>query len=278
MADLSSFAGDDSRGKSHPIAADMPSNDELTRRFLASYPSQVPASFAISQLPDEIPSWTTQVLQVAESYLTADKRAAMSHSTKAGKGGSGTVATSATALTPPHSVIRRGAGPLPQGLPQFLPKLRMGCRGQTYGRSLRTSGREYSAQNRKQPGCGVLGPYRGQPPAPQRISKHAPVCQSMAQGVRQCRPPEAKTKGRDTSAPASNVRAIGSGNEVRKRHHGRSHLRGSDRGLLLHDDDSFFDATDSRRASQSNPRTRTKAGTLLANGGRKTANRMYIHH
>ena len=110
MADLSSFAGDDSRGKSHPIAADMPSNDELTRRFLASYPSQVPASFAISQLPDEIPSWSTQVLQVAESYLTADKRAAMSHSTEPGKGGSGTVATSATALTPSSLCYQMGSG------------------------------------------------------------------------------------------------------------------------------------------------------------------------
>ncbi len=50
MADLLSFAGDDSRGKGHPIAADMPANDELTRRFLALYPSQVPKNFAISQL------------------------------------------------------------------------------------------------------------------------------------------------------------------------------------------------------------------------------------
>jgi hypothetical protein len=110
VADLLSFAGDDSRVKSRPIAADMPANDELTRRFLASYPSQVPASFAISQLPDEIPSWSTQVLQVAESYLTADKRAAMSHSTEPGKGGSGTVATSATALTPSSLCYQMGSG------------------------------------------------------------------------------------------------------------------------------------------------------------------------
>ena len=82
MADLLSFAEDDSRGKSHPIAADMPANDELTRRFLTSYPSQVPANFAISQLPGEILSWVTQVPQVAESFLTDGKRAATSPTSK----------------------------------------------------------------------------------------------------------------------------------------------------------------------------------------------------
>ena len=100
VADLLSFAGDGSRGKDHPIAADMPANDELTRRFLVHYPSQVPASFAISQLPDEILSWTTQVLRVAESYLTEDKRAATSRTTEPGGDGSVTVCTSGTVLTP----------------------------------------------------------------------------------------------------------------------------------------------------------------------------------
>lgn len=100
VADLLSFAGDDSRGKSHPIAADMPANDELTCRFLSSFPSQVPANFAISQLPDEILSWTTQVLRAAESYLTDDKKAAMSRTTEHGAGGMDTALTSGTVLTP----------------------------------------------------------------------------------------------------------------------------------------------------------------------------------
>jgi hypothetical protein len=100
VADLLSFAGDDARGKSHPIAADMPANDELTRRFLVSYPSQVPANFAISQLPDEMLSWATQVLRVAESSLTADRKAATNLTTGPGVGGVGIAITSDMALTP----------------------------------------------------------------------------------------------------------------------------------------------------------------------------------
>ena len=42
--------------------------------------------------------------------------------------------------------------------------------------------------------------------------------------------------------------------------------------------DSFFDAADSRRAESSDPGTRTKARTLLANGSRKAPNRMHLHH
>ena len=42
--------------------------------------------------------------------------------------------------------------------------------------------------------------------------------------------------------------------------------------------DSFFDATDSRKASSSDPRTRAKTGTLLADGSRKATNRMHLHH
>jgi hypothetical protein len=42
--------------------------------------------------------------------------------------------------------------------------------------------------------------------------------------------------------------------------------------------DSFFDAADSRKAGSSDPRTRMKAGTLLANGSRKAACRMHLHH
>ena len=116
VADLLSLAGDDSRGKSHPIAADMPANDKLTCRFLASYPSQVPEDFVISQLPEEILSWTTQVLQVAESYLTADKRAATSRTIEPGADGAGTATTSGTELTPtslcyPTTSVTSSSGP-----------------------------------------------------------------------------------------------------------------------------------------------------------------------
>jgi hypothetical protein len=99
VADLLSFEGSD-RGKDHPIAFDKPANDNLTSRFLTHYPSQVPANFVISQLPNEILSWSTQVLQIAESYLTADKRAATKPTTEPGGGGKGTVNTWVTQLTP----------------------------------------------------------------------------------------------------------------------------------------------------------------------------------
>jgi hypothetical protein len=42
--------------------------------------------------------------------------------------------------------------------------------------------------------------------------------------------------------------------------------------------DTFFDATDSRRVSPSDPRTREKAKTILANGARIAAGRMHLHH
>ena len=48
-------------------------------------------------------------------------------------------------------------------------------------------------------------------------------------------------------------------------------------GDMIHND-SFFDAADSRKANPTDPRTRTKAGTPLANGSRKVANRMHLHH
>ena len=98
VADLLSFEGSD-RGKFHPIAFDKPANDELTSRFLIHYPSQVPENFAISQLPTEISSWSMQVLQVAESSLMADKRAAMRPTTEPGGGGKGIVGTWVTQLT-----------------------------------------------------------------------------------------------------------------------------------------------------------------------------------
>ena len=75
VADLLSFAGE-GRGERHPLAFNDPADDELTERFLTALPSQVPENFVISQLPEEILCWTTQVLRVAESSLTADRKEA----------------------------------------------------------------------------------------------------------------------------------------------------------------------------------------------------------
>lgn len=99
VADLLSFSGE-GRGKRHPLAFDDPPNDELTARFLSTLPSQVPASFVISQLPDEILSWTVQVLLVAELSLTEGRRAATKYLTEPGGGGPAIAGTLATTVTP----------------------------------------------------------------------------------------------------------------------------------------------------------------------------------
>ncbi len=99
VADLLSFSGSD-RGKKHPLAFDHPANDELTARFLSALPSQVPESFVISQLPEEILSWTTRVLQAAELSLMGDKRGATRPTTGHGGGGRDTATTWGTETTP----------------------------------------------------------------------------------------------------------------------------------------------------------------------------------
>ena len=55
IADLLSFTSQTrSGGKTHPIAYDDPSNDELTHRFHLCFSSQIPQHFTISQLPKEL--------------------------------------------------------------------------------------------------------------------------------------------------------------------------------------------------------------------------------
>ena len=48
-------------------------------------------------------------------------------------------------------------------------------------------------------------------------------------------------------------------------------------GDMIHHD-TFFDASDSRRVSPSDPRTRERARTIITNGARKAASRMHLHH
>ena len=98
VADLLSFAGK-GRGKGHPLAFDDPSNDELTERFLTALPSQVPENFVISQLPEDILCWVTQVLRVAESYLTGDRKEATKSTTELVDGGRAIASTSVTPVT-----------------------------------------------------------------------------------------------------------------------------------------------------------------------------------
>jgi hypothetical protein len=99
VADLLSFAGHD-RGKSHPLAADNPSDQILSQRFHEFLPSQIPANFAISPLPPEILSWRSQVLQIAESSLICAMRAQMRQTTGSGVDGFPFANTHASLLTP----------------------------------------------------------------------------------------------------------------------------------------------------------------------------------
>lgn len=115
VADLLSFAGE-GRGKAHPLAFDEPANDELTDRFLTFLPSQVPANFAISQLPDEMLCWTTQVLQVVKSFLTDGKREATKSLTGPGDAGRDTadtlaISTTAVSLCYPSTSKNYSSGP-----------------------------------------------------------------------------------------------------------------------------------------------------------------------
>jgi hypothetical protein len=106
VADLLSFAGSLTRAgdKTHPLAADDPPNDILTQRFHSAYPEQIPANFAISQLPDEILSWASRVLQITASSLTADKKAATKTTAASGVDGSDSASKPAAYLTPSSPV------------------------------------------------------------------------------------------------------------------------------------------------------------------------------
>ena len=73
VADFLSFVGSE-RGKGHPLAYDDPPNDILTDRFRSHLRSQVPESFNIVQLPNEILSWVSHTLRITELSLTVAKK------------------------------------------------------------------------------------------------------------------------------------------------------------------------------------------------------------
>jgi len=102
VADLLSFAGDITRagGKKHPLAFDDPPNDILTQRFHAHYASQIPETFGIFQLPNEILSWVTHVLQIAELSLTGNKKGHTRIATASGAAGEDSAERRETTLTP----------------------------------------------------------------------------------------------------------------------------------------------------------------------------------
>jgi hypothetical protein len=88
IADLLSFTSQErAGGKNHPIAYDDPSDDELTSRFHLHFASQIPQGFKISQLPNELLSWVSHILQTAALSLTPSKKEATKIATESGDAG-----------------------------------------------------------------------------------------------------------------------------------------------------------------------------------------------
>ena len=119
VADLLSYVGN-SRGKPHPIAADDPPDDVLTNRFHSSFPEQIPSNFEISHLPDEINSWLSEVLQMAELSILAARKVAMRTATVPGGGGSDSKPPSGTKVTPTslrYPSVSRTSWPNPSSKP-----------------------------------------------------------------------------------------------------------------------------------------------------------------
>ena len=105
VADLLSFSGLSERGKAHPLAHDdpPPPNDVLTQRFLDELTEQVPANFVISQLPREVLSFVSRVLQIAASSLGVVRSPATRTPTESGA--DGTVFVGQTDLGPTLSSL-----------------------------------------------------------------------------------------------------------------------------------------------------------------------------
>jgi hypothetical protein len=109
VADPLPFAGSRARagGKRHPIAFDDPPNDIITKRFHLCYPQQIPKTFAMSQLPSEIFSWVSSMLQTAASSMIADRRAATRTKTEPGADGWDSAERQASLLIPSSLACRQ---------------------------------------------------------------------------------------------------------------------------------------------------------------------------
>ena len=161
------------------------------------------------------------MLQTAESFLTADKKAATNLTTGPGAGGAGTaVYVGYGALIPFSLCYPTTSETSSSGLSSIsIGRLDWDAGGRPKGESSRASGREYSAQNRKQPGCGVLEPYRGQPPAPQGISANMrPFVRSWLKACDNGDPPKRKQKAATPQLLRVMFEQSGAGTESRKGH------------------------------------------------------------
>jgi hypothetical protein len=77
-----------------------------TEHFHLYYPEQIPKTFAMSQLPSEILSWVSSVLQTAASPMIADRKAATKTRTEPGADGWDSAERQASLLTPSSLAYR----------------------------------------------------------------------------------------------------------------------------------------------------------------------------
>jgi hypothetical protein len=100
VADLLSFGPTRGDEKIHPFAADDPPNDVLSHRFSTFLPQITPNNFAISQLPREILSFVTLVVQTAESSMILKHNSPTKNETESGDDGLTAATPAASEKTP----------------------------------------------------------------------------------------------------------------------------------------------------------------------------------
>jgi hypothetical protein len=164
VADLLSF--DPTRGdeKTHPFAAADPPNDILSHRFLTFLPQVTQSNFAISQLPIEILSFVTLVLQTAESSMIRKQNNPTKNATGFGDDGLTSATPAASEITPtsleyPQMDASFSADPsYPLVSCCLLEPVR-----RAYWRTYAASSRRHCPRCRKPAGCGVLGRFPTEP-------------------------------------------------------------------------------------------------------------------
>jgi len=91
IADWLTFEGEDRSNEmkpvKHPIAYDLPSNDQLTARLLTLFPQLLPQRFAISPLPIEIFSFAQESVQMLELSMIQKQKEVLKMTTGSGGGG-----------------------------------------------------------------------------------------------------------------------------------------------------------------------------------------------
>jgi hypothetical protein len=107
VADLLSYTGS-TRVEPNPLAPDNPSDQVLTARFHSFLPQLIPEDFTILPLPEEILSFVTQALQIAESSWILAKNPPTRAKTAYGADGSDSATKPASTVTPSSLLYPKG--------------------------------------------------------------------------------------------------------------------------------------------------------------------------